>query len=321
MRWGYTCSSEEFEASDLVRFAGLAEDSGFDFITVSDHFHPWTSSQGHSPFAWSTLGAIAARTHRVRMGTGVTCPLIRVHPAIVAQAAATVSELADGRFFLGVGTGEALNEHITGDRWPVIEERQAMLSEAVEIMRLLWKGETVDFDGVHYTVENARLFSASPHDIEIIWAASGPASARLAAEFGDGLWSTSPDSEVVDAYRDGGGSGRVIGQLTLCHHEDRDEAIRIAHRIWPNAAIPGQLSQDLPTWTHFEQAARLVRPDDIGEAVLCGRDVAAVVDQVRSYAEAGFTDLHLHQIGPDQRRFVDWWRTELSTALTEVTTR
>jgi coenzyme F420-dependent glucose-6-phosphate dehydrogenase len=172
MQLGYTCSSEEFEASELVRFATLAEDAGFTFVTVSDHFHPWTSTQGHSPFAWSTLGAIATRTESVRIGTGVTCPLIRVHPTIVAQAAATVSELSDGRFFLGVGTGEALNEHITGERWPPIDVRQEMLAEALGIIRDLWSGETVDHHGTHYVVENAKLFSASPHPIDIVWAAT-----------------------------------------------------------------------------------------------------------------------------------------------------
>jgi coenzyme F420-dependent glucose-6-phosphate dehydrogenase len=319
MRWGYTCSSEEFEASDLVRFAGMAEDVGFDFVSVSDHFHPWTNSQGHSPFVWSTLGAAAVQTRRIALGTGVTCPLIRIHPAIVAQAAATVSEMSNGRFFLGVGTGEALNEHIAGDRWPPIEERQRMLVEAVEIMRLLWEGDTVDIETEHYTLENARLFSASPHPIDVIWAASGTMSARHAAEVGDGLWSTSPDPEVVSAYRDAGGDGEVIGQVTLAYGADRDEAIRTAHSIWPNGAISGQLSQDLPTWTHFEQAARLVRPDDIADAIPCGPDPGPVIDEVRSYAEAGFTSLHFHQIGPDQRGFIDWWRTEMADALSEVT--
>lgn len=318
MRWGYTCSSEEFEASDLVRFAAMAQDAGFDFVSVSDHYHPWTNSQGHSPFVWSTLGGMALATDRIALGTGVTCPLIRIHPAIVAQAAATVSEMSDGRFFLGVGTGEALNEHITGDRWPPIEERQRMLAEAVGIMRMLWEGDTVDLETEHYVLENVRLFSASPHPIDIVWAASGETSARLAAEIGDGVWSTSPSADVVNTYRDAGGDGEVIGQLTVSYGRDRDEAIRTAHEIWPNGAISGQLSQDLPTWTHFEQAARLVRPDDIAEAIPCGADVDQVIEQVRAYADAGFTSLHFHQIGPDQEGFIDWWRTEVADALTDV---
>ena len=316
MQWGYTCSSEEFEASDLVRFAALAEDAGFEFVTVSDHFHPWTTSQGHSPFAWTTLGGIAARTRSVRMGTGVTCPLIRVHPTIVAQAAATVSELSDGRFFLGVGTGEALNEHITGERWPPIDVRQEMLAEAVAIMRELWTGETVDHHGEHYTVENAKLFSASPHRIEVIWAAAGEASARRAAEHADGLWATSPSADTVRAYRDAGGEGPVIGQLTICWGPP-EEAARTAYEIWPNAAVKGQLSQDLPTWSHFEQAAGMVSVDDVRESVVVGHDVGAVVEQVGAYVDAGFTHLHLHQVGPEQRGFFDAWRNDLQRAVVD----
>lgn len=320
MHWGYTCSSEEFEASDLVRFAALAEDAGFDFVTVSDHFHPWTTSQGHSPFAWTTLGGIAARTRSVRVGTGVTCPLIRIHPAIVAQAAATVSEMSEGRFFLGVGTGEALNEHITGDRWPPIDVRLEMLAEAVGIMRRLWTGETVDHHGAHYTVENARLFSASPHPIEIVWAAGGEASARRAAEHADGMWATHPSADTVSAFREAGGTGPVIGQLTICWGPD-EQAARTAYEIWPNAAVKGQLSQDLPTWTHFEQAAGMVTVDDVRESVVVGDDVAAVVEHVGAFVDAGFTHLHLHQVGSDQRGFFDAWRSELRQALTERASR
>ena len=255
MRFGYTCSSEEFEASDLVRHAALAEDVGFEFVSVSDHYHPWTRSQGHSPFVWATVGGIAAVTRRIGIGTGVTCPLIRIHPAIIAQAAATAAELSDGRFFLGVGTGEALNEHVTGDRWPPIDLRRDMLVEAIGIMRRLWTGETVDHQGEFYVVENARLFSAPDTPPAIIAAASGEQAAKLAGEHADGLWATSPSSDTVDAYRSAGGAGDIIGQLTICWNTDRDAAIDTAYEIWPNAGVPGQLSQDLPTWTHFEQAS------------------------------------------------------------------
>jgi G6PDH family F420-dependent oxidoreductase len=315
MRFGYTCSSEEFEASALARHAVEAEAAGFEFVTVSDHFHPWTSSQGHSPFAWSTVAAIAALTDRVEIGTGVTCPIIRTHPAVIAHAAATSAELSGGRFFLGVGTGEALNEHITGDRWPPIEIRQEMLAEAVEIMRSLWTGETVDHEGDFYAVENARLFSAPDTPPRVIWAASGEKSAALAGVHADGLWATSPAPETVQAYRSAGGDGDVIGQLTLCFDTDRERAIDTALEIWPNAAIPGQLSQDLPTFTHFEQAAQLVTRDLIAEQVVCGADVEAVVDAVREYVDAGFTMLHFHQIGPAQGGFLEWWGSELSAEL------
>ena len=315
MRWGYTCSSEEFEASDLARHATMAEDVGFEFVSVSDHYHPWTRSQGHSPFVWGTVGAIAALTRSVGIGTGVTCPLVRIHPAIIAQAAATASELSNGRFFLGVGTGEALNEHILGDRWPPIDVRREMLIEAIALIRRLWTGETVDVDGDFYLVENARLFSAPRTAPDIIAAAAGVKAAELAARHADGLWATSPSSETVDAYRGAGGDGEVIGQLTICWGRDRDRAIDTAHEIWPNAGVPGQLSQDLPTWTHFEQAAELVTRDRIADEIVCGDDVGAVVAACEEFADAGFTALHLHQIGPDQRGFLDWWHEQLGPAL------
>lgn len=315
MRFGYTCSSEELEASELARNAVAAEAAGFEFVTVSDHFHPWTSSQGHSPFAWSTVAAIAALTDSVGIGTGVTCPLVRVHPTIVAQAAATSAELSGGRFFLGIGTGEALNEHITGERWPPIDVRQHMLLEAVEIIRALWTGDTVDHHGRFYTVENAHLFSAPATAPAIVWAAAGATSARLAGEHADGLWATAPSAETVAAYRDAGGDGDVVGQLTLCFDTDRERAIDTAFTIWPNAGVPGQLSQDLPTFTHFEQAAQLVTREMIGEQVLCGNDALAVAKAVAEFADAGFTKLHFHQIGPDQAGFLDWWTDELSGAV------
>lgn len=318
MRWGYTCSSEEFGASDLTHAAGLAEDVGFEFVTVSDHFHPWTESQGHSPFAWATIAAIAATTSKVAMGTGVTCPLIRTHPAIIAHASATAAELSDGRFFLGVGTGEALNEHITGEHWPAIEIRQAMLDEAVMLIRQLWTGDTIDFHGEYYTVENARLFDAPDTAPRIICAAAGTGSAELAARIADGLWVTSPSGETVEAFRSAGGKGDVLGQLTICFDRDRDRAVETAYRIWPNAAIPGQLSQDLPTWTHFEQAAKLVTAQKVAETVVCGDDAAAVVAAAQEYADAGCTSIHLHQIGPDQKGFFGWWREELADALADV---
>jgi coenzyme F420-dependent glucose-6-phosphate dehydrogenase len=318
MRWGYTCSSEEFPASQLVELAVAAEQAGFEFVTVSDHFHPWTQTQGHSPFAFTTIGGIAVRTESVRIGTGVTCPTIRYHPAIVAHAAATCAEMSGGRFFLGVGSGEALNEHIIGERWPAIEVRLEMLAEAVSVIRQLWTGETTDHHGDYYTVENARLFDPPATPPEIIWAAGGERSAALAAEHGDGLWSTSPSKETVDAYRSAGGQGEVIGQLTVCWNEDEAKAKEIALRQWPNAGLGGQLSQELPTWSEFEAAAELVTPDKIASEIVCGNDVQHVVDAAREYADAGFTMLHLHQVGPDQQGFLSWWDGELSEALSSL---
>jgi len=313
--WGYTLSSEEFGPNDLVHTAELAEDAGFEFLTVSDHYHPWTQSQGHSPFVWSTLGGVSTRTSRIRVGTGVTCPIIRYHPAIVAQAAATVSAMAEGRFFLGVGTGEWLNEHVAGARWPAIEVRQEMLVEAIHVMRELWKGATVDHWGDHFTVENARIFTTPAGDIPIVFAASGTSSAELAASYGDGLWSTSPDPEVVQAYRGAGGQGPIYGQVTVSWAPSEEEGRRIALEVWPNAGIPGQLSQDLPTWTHFEQAAKLVTEDLIAESVPCGNDAGRVAESIQQYVEAGFDHVHLHQIGQDQRTFIDAWQRHIRPRL------
>jgi G6PDH family F420-dependent oxidoreductase len=318
VEWGYTLSSEEHTAPELVDMAKRAEELGFSFLTISDHYHPWIEAQGHSPFAWTTAGAVASHTSHVRLGTGVTCPIIRYHPAIVAQAAATVAELMPGRFFLGLGTGEALNEHIFGSAWPAVERRRAMLAEATEVIRRLWTGETVDFWGEHYTVENARLFDPPPEPIPIIWAASGAESAAEAAQHADGLWSTSPDAEVVSAYRDKGGQGSVYGQVTICWATSEEDAKRTAVEKWPNAAIPGQMSQDLPTWTHFGQLSELVGPEHVAEQIVCGPDPGPVVDAVRKYAEAGFDHLHLHQVGDDQEGFFEFWERSLSPALAQL---
>lgn len=315
VEFGYTLSSEEFSPVDLVEHAALAEENDFSFASVSDHYHPWTSEQGHSPFVWTTLGGAFSRTRSLRIATGVTCPLIRIHPVIVAQAAATTAVLSRGRFSLGVGTGEALNEHVTGERWPHIEQRQEMLIEAISIMQALWTGETLDHVGEYYTVDNARLFTVPDEPPAVIVAAAGEGSARLAAVHGDGMWSTSPQPELVSAYRGHGGGGPVYGQVTCCFAPSEKEGLETAYRVWPTAGVPGQLSQDLPTWTHFEQVAELVSPDSLRGKVAAGPDVAAYVEAVRPYVEAGFDRIHFHQIGPDQSGFMKFWRDELRPAL------
>ena len=314
--WGYTLSSEEFPPRELVEQAHRAEDAGFDFLTVSDHFHPWIEEQGHSPFAWTTIGGVAARTGSVNVGTGVTCPIMRYHPAIVAQAAASAASILGGeRFFLGVGTGELLNEHIIGDAWPPIEVRLDMLTEAVVVMRKLWTGETVDHHGDHFTVDNARLFTVADYDIPVIWAASGTESAKVAAHYADGLWSTSPDPEVIDAYRSAGGLGPVYGQITVCYDRDVDTAVQTALRVWPNAGMPGQLAQDLPTWTHFESVAELVTAEHVTKRVPCGPDPDPIVEVVEEYTKAGFDHIHFHQVGRDQQAFLNFWSSTLLAAL------
>lgn len=313
--YGYTLSGEEHAPADLVRNARRAEEVGFDFVSISDHFHPWVSAQGHSPFVWSVLGAIAASTERLRVGVGVTCPIIRIHPAIIAQATATTSLLFEGRFFFGVGTGEALNEHILGDRWPPADVRQAMLGEAVEVVRELWSGETVDHRGDFYEVENAKLFDPPVEPPSVIVSGFGPKATELAARIGDGYWGHSPDHESVDRYRANGGAGPCYAQLNVCWAEDAVAARKTVHDVWPNGGVTGQLSQDLPTWTHFEQAAAMVDEDEATRSIPCGPDVDAVIESVRKYLSAGYDHLYFHQIGPDQDGFFRFWTQDLQPAL------
>ena len=314
--FGYTLSSEEHGPAALVANAVRAEALGFEYCSISDHFHPWVQAQGHSPFVWTVLGGIAASTERIRVGVGVTCPTVRIHPAILAQATATTSLLFDGRFFWGVGSGEALNEHVLGDKWPRPEIRLQMLEEAVAVVRELWTGATVDHDGRYYTVENARLFDPPTAAIPVIVSAFGPAAAAVAARMGDGYWGTTPDGEIVDRYVDGGGTGPRYGQVNLCWAPTKAEARGTVHRVWPNGGIPGQLSQDLPTWTHFEQASEMVAEEDAVASTPCGPDLDAVVAAVEGYVDAGYDHLHLHQVGPDQEGFLRFWEQELGPALT-----
>jgi coenzyme F420-dependent glucose-6-phosphate dehydrogenase len=313
--FGYTLSSEEHPPTDLVGNARRAEEVGFDFVSISDHFHPWVSAQGHSPFVWSVLGALAASTERLRVGVGVTCPIVRIHPAILAQATATTSLLFEGRFFWGVGTGEALNEHILGHRWPRPEVRLAMLDEAIAVIRRLWTGDTVDHRGEFYEVDNARIFDPPTEPPPIVVSAFGPKAIDLAARIGDGYWGTAPQAELVDRYREGGGTGPRYAQIDVCWATDVAAARKTVHEIWPNGGISGQLSQDLPTWTHFEEAAAMVTEDDAVEHVPCGPEVGPILASVRSYVDAGYDHLYFHQIGPDQEGFLRFWADDLAPAL------
>lgn len=313
--FGYTLSSEEHPPDVLVDNARRAEAAGFDFVSISDHFHPWVSAQGHSPFVWSVLGAIAASTATMKVGVGVSCPTTRIHPAIVAQAAATTSLLMPDRFFLGVGTGEALNEHILGHRWPRPEVRRAMLDEAVTVIRDLWTGDTVDHHGDFYEVDNARLFDPPATAPPIIVSGFGDAAIELAARIGDGYWGHSPDPDPIDAFEAAGGTGPRYAQLNVCWAESETQARKTVAHVWPNAGIPGQLAQDLPTWTHFEQTAQLVREEDATSSVPCGPDPEPILESVRKFRDAGYDHLYFHQIGPDQHGFLDFWTTALQPAL------
>ena len=313
---GYFLSSEEHPGSELVTAAEQAEQAGFEALWISDHFHPWLDEQGHSPFVWSVLGAIAARTTRVPVTTAVTAPIMRIHPAILAQATATTAELfgtVDGksRFSFGVGTGEALNEHILGDKWPVPEERLSMLEEAIALIRELWKGETVDHDGQHYVVENARIYTTPPVAPDVLVSAFGPKALEVAARIGDGFITTSPSAEDIATYRKHGGKGRTQGGVKVCWHEDKQQAVKIAHKYWRNSGVPGQLSQDLPTPTHFDQASELVTEEMTADSVTCGNDPEEHVKAIQEYLDAGFDEVYVAQMGPDQEGMIRFYEREV----------
>jgi coenzyme F420-dependent glucose-6-phosphate dehydrogenase len=309
---GYALSSEEHSPADLVRYAALAEERGFPFALISDHFHPWTDRQGESSFVWAVIGAIAQATKRLHLGTGVTCPLIRTHPAVIAHASATAAALMPGRFFLGLGTGENLNEHVLGDRWPEGSVRLEMLSEAIEVIRLLWQGGYQSHHGRYYTVEEARLYTLPEEQPPIMIAADKPNAAELAATSGDGLVGTSPDSELLSEFEAaGGGSKPRYGQVTVCWAEDEATARRTALEWWPNAALPGDLPQELALPRHFEQAAGLVSEDEVADTVVCGPDPEAHRAMIEKYSQAGYDHVYVHQVGPDQEGFLDFYSREI----------
>ncbi len=313
--FGYTLSSEENAPQALVALARRAEDAGFEFLGISDHYHPWVEAQGHSPFVWSVLGAIAQATERVQVGIGVTCPIMRIHPAIVAHAAATTSLLFGDRFFFGVGTGEALNEHILGDPWPPAEIRFEMLAEAVDIMRELWKGEAVTRRGIHYRVDNARIFTRPDTPIPVPVSAFGPQATEMAAQIGDGFMTTSPDAENLEKYRELGGKGPAQAGVKVCWGRDEAQCRKQAHELWRSSSIPGQLSQDLPMPSHFEQASELVTEDMVAEKMPCGPDPERHAEVIRKYADAGFDELFVSQVGDVTEEFFEFLRKEVEPRL------
>jgi coenzyme F420-dependent glucose-6-phosphate dehydrogenase len=309
---GYTLSSEEFGPAELVGVAQRAEQAGFTFALISDHYHPWIDRQGHSPFVWGVIGAVSQATDRLTLGTGVTCPTIRIHPAIVAHAAATASLQMQGRFFLGVGSGENLNEHILGDRWPAADIRLEMLEEAIDLMRYLWEGGSKSFLGEYYEVENARVYDLPEEPVPIMVAAAGPRAADVAGRLGDGFIGTSPERETVEAFERAGGNGKPrYGQLTVCWAQDEASARKTAHEWWPNVAIKGELGQELPLPRHFEQAAQMLTEEDVAQALPLGPDPERYLDAIREYADAGYTHVYFHQVGPDQEGFIRFCEQEV----------
>ena len=301
---GYQLSSEEHRPADLVRYACMAEEHSFDYATISDHFHPWIDAQGQSPFVWSVIGAIAQATRNLRLGTWVTCPTTRIHPAIIAHASATVAAMMPGRFFLGVGTGENLNEHILGDAWPETEVRQARLEEAIAVIRLLWEGGNQSHHGRYYTVQNARLYTLPKEPPPLLLAVGGPRSAEIAARLGDGLIATEPAAAMVRTFEAAGGHGKPrYGSMTVCWARDEASARKTAHRIWPTSAMESSLAWELPLPKHFEDVAKLVTEDAVAESVVCGADAERYVKAIDEYVKAGFDHVSLHQVGPDQEGF------------------
>jgi coenzyme F420-dependent glucose-6-phosphate dehydrogenase len=313
--FGYWLSSEEHPPLDLVRNARRAEEHGFEFALVSDHFHPWIDAQGNSAFVWSVLGGIATQTERLRVGTGVTCPMIRTHPAIVAHAAATCAVMFEGRFFLGVGTGENLNEHVTGAPWPAPDERLELLEESIEVMRALWSGDEVTHRGKHYTVDHAKLYTVPGEPIPIAVAAAQPLAAELAGRLGDALVNIAPDEQIVSTFSEAGGDGPRYGQVRLCWAEDEEEAEETAFRLWRHSGIGGTINQELPRPSDFDAVAESATRETATEGVPCGPDPEPLVELVREWERAGFDHVALHQIGPDQEGFFRFWEQELRPRL------
>ncbi len=311
---GLFISAEEHGGRALVDQARMGEEAGFSDLLVSDHYHPWNEAQGQAPFVWSVTGGIAATTS-MRITTGVTCPTVRTHPAVIAQAAATMGELSGGRFRLGVGSGEALNEHILGDRWPETDVRLEMLEEAVEVMRALWQGSEVSHHGRHYTVENARIYTLPERPVEVVVSGFGPKATALAARIGDGYVTTKPSDGFLQQYREAGGNGPTLGALKACYGTDEKAAKKLAHKLWANEQLPGELAQVLPTPAHFEQASSIVTEDMVAETLPCGPDPERHVSSVTQYLEAGFDEIYVNQIGPDLAGYLKFFNDEVRPRL------
>ena len=312
MKIGYFLSCEENGPAELLAQARAAERAGFQALWISDHYHPWNDEQGHSPFVWSVIGALATAVPGMHVTTAVTCPTVRIHPAVIAQAAATSAVLLDGRFTLGVGSGEALNEHILGDAWPEADVRLEMLEESIEVIRGLWEGGQFSHYGVHYAVQNARVYTLPLQPPAILVSGFGPKAVDLAARVGDGYVAVMPDKELVDRFRQHGGGGKLVqGGTKVCWGPDERECVKTVHRLWPNEGLGGELAQILPQPAHFEQATALVTEEMIAESVPCGPDVDRIVQSFQEFADAGFDELYVQQIGDRQAEFFDVLEREI----------
>ncbi|MBV9593377.1 MAG: TIGR03557 family F420-dependent LLM class oxidoreductase [Actinobacteria bacterium] len=323
MKIGYFLSCEEYSPAELLDQARWAEAAGFEFLWISDHFHPWNDAQGESPFVWSMIGAISS-VCSLPITTAVTCPIIRQHPVLVAQAAATCAVLTGGRFTLGVGTGEALNEHVTGARWPNIGVRLEMLEEAVTLMRALWNDGFVDHHGTHYTVENARIYTRPEQPVPVYVSGFGPKAVEVAGRIGDGFVTTSPDQQLLSLFRRSGGQDKPTSAgYKVCWGPDDDACLDIAHRLWANSGLPGELSQVLPSPAHIEQASSLVARETTRSSIAYGQDVDRHVAAFKPYADAGIDVVHISQMGGRDPRssaegFFEFYRDQALPRLREL---
>jgi len=318
-KYGFTLLSELHDPRELVDAAEQAEAAAFDFAVMSDHFHPWLDSHGHSPFAWSVLGAVADRTTTIELATMVTCPFVRYHPAIVAQAAATVGVMSDGRFTLGLGAGERLNEHVVGAGWPSADERHVMLDEAIGIITALWDGEDgeyVTFRGEHLTVEDARIFDRPATAPDIFVAASGPESVELALSHGAGLCATEPDADLVRRYLDGGGRADAVwGQQAISWDDDEDRARKLAHERFRFGIQGWKVQAELPNIVNFEASTKHIAVDDVASSIVCGASPDRVARQLETWTSAGFSHVAVVQVADDLDGFLQAWRTDIRSQL------
>jgi len=320
-RFGYTLMTEQSGPRELVRYARAAEKAGFDFEVMSDHYFPWLDEQGHAGYAWSMLGAVTQVTERVELMTYVTCPILRYHPAVVAQKAATVQVLSDGRFTLGLGSGENLNEHVVGQGWPPVNVRHEMLTEAVEIIRALLDGGYVNHSGEHFRVDSAKVWDLHEQRVPIAVAVSGNQSIEQFAPMVDHLIAVAPEPDLVAAWdAAGGGKARKIGQIPVCWDTDRDRAVQRAHEQFRWFAGGWKVNAELPGTAGFAGATQFVKPDDVAASIPCGPDLDAIVDAVAAFDRAGFTDVALVQIGDEtQGEFLQVAEKELLPALRAAT--
>jgi G6PDH family F420-dependent oxidoreductase len=318
MQIGYKLAAEAFGPQELIRQAVRAEAAGFDFVEISDHYHPWLDVQGHSPFPGTVLGAIAAKTDRLGLATGVTCPTVRYHPAIIAQAAATLALVSDGRFVLGVGAGERLNEHVVGTGFPAARIRHKMFREALEIIRLLWQGGYHSYDGTYLQLEDARVFDL-PEELPLIAVAvSGKASVAIAAELGDGLFATEPEGELVEGYRSAGGTGPAYAEAPVAWAPDEQTAVEAVLEKSRWALTGWKVMSELPNPVNFDAASATVRAEDVLGQFACGPDVERHVEVVRQFTDAGFDRIVLQNAGPDPDGFLDFFTGSLAPRLREL---